>query len=57
VGVFQAGYKLCFPLEAPNKVWLIGKVRQNDFDRDLAPDSALKGPIDGAKAACAEPVT
>jgi len=54
MGMFQAGNELGFHLEPANEVRVIGSFRQNDFDRDLALNGGLIGPVDDAKTTGAD---
>jgi hypothetical protein len=48
--VFQPGDELSFCLKSTDKFWLVGVLRQNDFDRNFTFDNCLIRPINRAKA-------
>jgi hypothetical protein len=54
VQVFQPRHKLRFHLKAADKIRLIGELRQNDLDRDIALDQRLVGTINRAETAYTE---
>jgi len=47
--MLQTGDKLGFAFKAPDKFGLAGKLRQNNFDGDFAPDGTLIGFVNRAK--------
>ena len=54
--VFQPGSQLSFNFKAPDKIGVIGQLRQNCLDRHLTPDLGMVGAIDDAKAAHPDPL-
>jgi hypothetical protein len=52
--MFEAGNQMGIFFKTLDKIGLIGKLRQNDFDGDFAPDSGFKSAIDNSEAACSD---
>ena len=53
--MFQPGDELRLDFEAAHKVWLIGKLRQDDLDRHLPPQRGLETAVNSARRACSYP--
>ena len=56
MNVLKLGDKLCFCLEAPNEIRLVGVLGQDDLDRYVPVDELLAGAVDSPIGALADAI-